>query len=429
MKKLLLPFFAVLVTSAAFGQPILSKIMVVNSGEFEFASPYNDYVSVGAIDPMSNTYSVIDTIYNQSAGNTLIQGDVMYVVSEDSIVQYDLLAMQRMGAASFDSISGYSGFYSALSVAANNDFLFIGNWYGATNNNVQVYSTFDMSYVGAIDGITMGVNSMAIIGDSLYIAQNQTGASWQDTLGTIAVVDIISQLHIRDIDPGANGTDIANLTTDGSKLYTFNTQFNAVTTYDPVTGIITNQPFNGTLGFGPSGSQLTVANGEAFMPANGGIASYNFNTGTVTDHVSAGYLMPAFAYDFIGGNFYGTNTDYSSFGKVYTHDSNGNIVDSVDVGVSPENIALHYLFGFSIGEETEPETLAIWPNPGREAFRLQLPEENGILVISDIAGKQMYIEQVNATVARIDATDWPKGMYLIRYEKEGKVNTSRWIKQ
>jgi len=73
---------------------------------------------------------------------------------------------------------------------------------------------------------------------------------------------------------------------------------------------------------------------------------------------------------------------------------------------------------------------AVYPNPGSDFFNLSSSADlsGSVLKVHDITGREMYGEPLQGQQLRIDAQNWPKGVYI--YHIAGKTNQSgKWVKQ
>jgi len=73
---------------------------------------------------------------------------------------------------------------------------------------------------------------------------------------------------------------------------------------------------------------------------------------------------------------------------------------------------------------------AVYPNPGSDFFNLSSSADlsGSVLKVHDLTGREMYGEPLQGQQLRIDAQNWPKGVYI--YHIAGKTNQSgKWVKQ
>jgi hypothetical protein len=59
----------------------VKQIIAVNSGKFEYAPPYMNYVIVQTYNPRSDSVTLFNTISTQSAQSVVIAGKMAYVTA------------------------------------------------------------------------------------------------------------------------------------------------------------------------------------------------------------------------------------------------------------------------------------------------------------------------------------------------------------
>ncbi len=429
MKKMYSAVFS-LFTGIVMAQPVyLSEVIVVNSGIFEFNTP-TDYVTVGSYDLNSTTYVDFDTIYNQSAQDILIEGDACYVLSEDSIIKYDLSNKMRLYAAGFDSLAGYGSGYSAKSFITTEHYLMVGAWYGASDHNVQVYNKSDLSFVQGITGIATGVSGLGVIGNNLYVGQNLTSGTWTDSAGYLAVVDLTHLTHVRDIEMNNNESEAGPFVIYDDKLYTFNPLSGTLGTYNPATDVFTHTNYTGgIMVISGAGNSLVHQNGTVYFRESAGIASRNLTTETDALAQPAIFHPAAFDRDSLSGNYYLTQTDYNTYGRMLIYDASNALIDSVELGISPENIAFRYVFTFGV-DETSATVLNLFPNPSKNGFNLSGIQGASRLTIADLNGRVVHQQTIQAPSGQawVDTKNLEKGGYIVKLHGPEGIRIGRWLK-
>ena len=86
----------------------------------------------------------------------------------------------------------------------------------------------------------------------------------------------------------------------------------------------------------------------------------------------------------------------------------------------------------SVGlEEQETTSIALYPNPAREKFFLDLNEASAFqLEIRDIHGRSLeaVLQQENGMFA-VDCSNWENGVYVIQLRQENSIRTFRFVKE
>jgi hypothetical protein len=73
-------------------------------------------------------------------------------------------------------------------------------------------------------------------------------------------------------------------------------------------------------------------------------------------------------------------------------------------------------------------SLPVYPNPSEGIFQVNLPQE-GLLSLSDIQGKKLYSCYTRETTARIDASSYTKGIYILSFLSGNQNNKIKLIKK
>lgn len=309
--------------------PYLKEVLILNGGQY--GDPTQNVV-LSAYNPITDTYRHSDTIHTGSVQDLLLDGDVAYLAAQDSLVKIDLTTMERTASAAFPGPSTYS-------LLQHGSYLFVGNWYGASDSNLYVYNAADLTLNTIVGGIHQGVKSMAVIGDSLYLSQNVNSSAYSDSAGYLSIVELTGLSFVRDIS-GDGVSDMGKLIVRDNKVWSFNGEANTYNIYDPATGTLVQTAFGADFGGGYN-SSFNIAGDTLWGYFNNAIGAFDLaNDALVIDQL-IDTAVTAFAYDQISGNFYITSTDYFSYkaGLVYNH--SGVLQGSFDVGFSPEIVRLY----------------------------------------------------------------------------------------
>lgn len=111
-----------------------------------------------------------------------------------------------------------------------------------------------------------------------------------------------------------------------------------------------------------------------------------------------------------------------------TSDNQGNIWFGTQNGVSK-------LFDASLttNDANPYETnLNIYPNPASEALHINFSEnENmaGTISVFDVSGKMLFSSAVKSNDMKLNINDWSSGIYFLKYFKENKQQTVKFIKK
>ena len=423
MKKITLSIAFSVVTMSIFAQ----KTIIVNGGAFNGV----ENVSISVYDTQSNSSSTIDSIGSQSVQDILFDGSSAFVAAQDSLVKYNLNTEKRAAATKFNGAS-----IKTMAIAANNE-LIVSNWHSRSSFNVYIYNKNTLAVIDSID-VKLGVKSMIIDGDNLYVNQNiGTGApNWQDTSGYILRASISNRTVLDTIRIGGYFGDIGEFmrNPNGKGFFTINSASNSISTIEFPTATslpFTTKSFNQNFNVG-SQSQLSIHNDTAFLKMNQGLGSIDLNTLTVIDSLIIDTLVTGFTYDTLNHMFYITQSNFSGFsaGKIY--DRSGAKTGTFATAASPEVIRMYYDQSTGIFKFTEERNsiFKLYPNPAKEYIFIDLKSnqyEDGVLSIMNMKG-QMLKELTNIKeINKLDVSDLPKGLYLIRLNIGSSLYTEKLI--
>lgn len=146
------------------------------------------------------------------------------------------------------------------------------------------------------------------------------------------------------------------------------------------------------------------------------------NDGSMSVNTTGGTLNYTYSWSPSGGSAV-TATGLSA-GPTYTvtvTDANGCICTSTAT------------FGNVGIDENDEITLTIYPNPGDEYLQIQITGNfevnDSYATIFDMAGKQLFVTQINNPVQTIDMNKFASGIYLVNIYSNNKIYTKKWVKK
>ena len=316
------------------------RVVILNGGQFNNpAEPTNLQV----FDPGTGQYQTLDTIGENSAQDLLIDGPFAYAAASDSVVKYDLTTNERIAAAAF-------GGESTVTLALSDSFLLVGNFFlpfGSTDpygRNLLVYDRETLAFVDSIPALSRPVKGIVVQGDTAYVSQNFTSSSFSDSAGYLCKV-LLSTLTVVDtVAVNQNDEDLGPLLVRDSVIYGLNGASNSLTTFDPRDGSVSTDPLNIDLQNGTYGSTFTLdAEGTLYTRFDGAIGSFDLVNRSVIRAGIVGLFPTAFVQDTLSQRFYTAQTDFTpAFNQGLVFDINGTLLDSLEVGVTTENIEVAY---------------------------------------------------------------------------------------
>ncbi len=400
----------------------LKQAIIANGGIFEFAAPYQDRATIGAYNPTSNIYTVFDTIEVESVQDIVLDSGYAYLAAQDSIVKYNLTTYQREAIAYFPALK-------KLEVSGN--FLFVGKWYGS-GDYFAVYNKHNLQPLFSISQVNQTVNGMVQVNDTIYVSYNIKGTIdlyppwgvYADSIGKLAVIHAPTQTFVRDEILGEDAAGIGKLFVYNNHIYGICDASGKILKYNPATTADTF--FNvGIIEY------IRMHQGVLYGNFATGIQAYDLNTNTFlsTPLFTPLFMYASADYDFVNNHFYLTDTDYSSFGKLYKiNGTNGQILDSINLRIAPEAIALEFNVNTSENQiETSQNSIRVFPNPFDNIINVLLNDEADLFVY-DLSGKIHYHGHHTASSVTIDSRDWSNGVYIIQSIYKNNVQTLKLVK-
>ncbi|MBL4624014.1 MAG: T9SS type A sorting domain-containing protein [Flavobacteriales bacterium] len=335
MKNILALIFSILCWQTYAQQ--YSNIIIANGGQFELAISYADRATIGVYNPVNQQYWIFDTIQVESVQDVIVDGNYVYLAASDSIIKYDLTTYERVGQVYFAGIR---------SLSIHDTLLFVGRFFG-TGDYLEVFNKNDLTSIFSIPEVNNTVYGVQVVGDSVYVPYNEKGSVDQyppfgvfnDTLGKIAVIDLVSQSFVRDIELDTIGAGVKAIYNYNNQLYVVCEANGVIAHYDPI---------NDTTIFNAAGVTRGIAQVDSliYVDYTTGVGSFDIKNMQVVNNsiISTGFYASG-ALDTLNDNFYINTTDYTSYGKSYIYDFTGNLTDSFDVNTSPEAIDIDYKTG------------------------------------------------------------------------------------
>lgn len=400
------------------------QIITANGGLFEINLPYNDFVTVQTVDPITNQALVFDTIKTQSVQDVVVSGNFAYVAAQDSIVKYDITTYTRQAVALVEGVN---------KLAVYNNLLIITRQYPVTEKFVQVRSTTDLSLLKEFSEITGESAGILVKGTKAYIAVN---GGWAGTSGKIAILDMVTVRFEEEIDLGADAIGIYNLFRFKENVVSVNrTPYGGTTgslsVLDP-TNHFTTTVYNANIGSG-----YQVYNKILYVGINGNIGSFDLNSMTVLNPTlienpavaSFGSIASA-TLDTINMKFYVNATDFFSWGQGYVYNFTGDSIGAFSSGISCEAMAIDYTSVTGIPARNGSNDLAIFPNPCSARLSITSVPSNSLISIYSIDGQLVFQETVSTAseLLSLDVDQLKNGVYMLVVTHNQQIYRSKFVK-
>jgi len=147
MKKGLL-FAAVLCSFGLLAQQYTHQVLIANEGFFDFqTNAILEPATIGSYDPISQTYTVVDTLEGQRfSSDVVIDGNVYFVAADTKIFKYDLNTHQALGSISLPGVRN-------LAVAGNKLVATRGEYLQTYDSYLSVFDKNTLQLLVAFDTI------------------------------------------------------------------------------------------------------------------------------------------------------------------------------------------------------------------------------------------------------------------------------------
>ncbi len=395
------------------------KTIVVNGGQFGNSS---ENVNVMVHDPLSNSYSVIDTIHTSSVQELIIEGDFVFVAAQDSIVKYDMKTSGRLAAAAFPGVS-------TKSMAIHNNELLVGNFYGKSSDNLYIFDKTNLNLLDSVSAVSLAAKSILVQGAFAYVNQNIQSSGFSDSLGWILKIDVANRAVVDTLRVNAYDGDLGELLdVDGQTFISLNSTSNTIASFSytsPQSATTTSLSSDLKVG---GRSHYSRFRDTLFTRMDDGIGAIDLNLLQVLDTNIIDTVITGFAYDTINHQFSITQTNFFSYQLGGVYQRNGTKIKSLPVGFSPEVIRSYYGNATSIFEIAQnEEAYLIYPIPARDFINIEPldgQELTSDIQIFDLSGK-LVLEKWNNQFKTINVSNLNPGIYLLSLRSKNAVFNSK----
>ena len=409
MKKVLLSV-GLLLSVYSNAQNYLHQAIILNEGYFDYQT--NEIIepaTIGKYDPVSQAYSVVDTLEGMRfSSDLIIDGNFYYVAADSKIFKMDLNTHQEISSVSCPGVRNL-GIYQNKLVATRGEYLTTYDSY------LHVYDASTMTLIAAIDtiqGPKWATQNIVMDGTSAYIAVNN-GYEWGNEKGIIGKLDLNALTYGNEIDLGPDGKNPDNLVKVGSFLYSVN---NKDWSGASISKVALDGSSNSTVniatastGCGTSALRDDKLVYQISMETTLNEFDINVmnNVGPVSGHSLNYYEL---AQEPVSGNLYASETDFFSFGNVHIFNASNTELASFNVGISPGTIVFD-VRSTSANLNELASNITVYPNPTTDFLNVN---SKGTKQVLDLNGKVLISSDLN----NIDVSSLNSGIYFL--EVEGK---------
>jgi hypothetical protein len=395
-----------LISAFAFSQNYLNQVLVLNEGYFDYqTNQIIDPVTIGSYDPSTQIYSVVSTLNGMRFGSDLIiDGNFYYVAADSKIYKMDLNTHQELASVVCQGVRNL-GIYQNKLIATRGEYLTTFDSY------LHIYDANTLSLIQAIDTISgpkWASQNIVVDSSIAYIAINNC-YEWGNEKGLIGKLNLDNLSYGNEVDLGPDGKNPDNLMKSGDFLYTVN---NKDWSNASVSKVALNGSSNATVnlqsaatGCGTSALRDDKLVYQISMETT--LNEFDINlmnlSGPISGHSINYYEL---AQEPVSGQFYTSETDFFSFGKIHIFDDNNTELSNFNVGISPGTIVFDVRQ--SVGLTEQENSLVIYPNPTNNILFLSSYSSGKVRII-DFSGKEV----LSGFEKSIDVSQLKNGAYLL----------------
>lgn len=336
MKKVV--FVLCLIYQGVMAQNVINKVLILNEGRYDYTTgEIETPVTIGSYDPVTNNYSVVDTIEGaRFASDMIINGDYFYIAADTQLLKYDLNTYELLASQLVTGVRN-------ILIVNDNLFVSRGEYGVSFDSYFQIYSKSDLTFISELDtteGPKWTTQNMVHADNKLYVAINN-GFEWGNEKSLIGVLDLSTLSYLEEIDLGSDATNPDNMMITDDYIYTVNNKnwsgasfskvdlsthsSTTINVSDVSTGCGTSCLRGDKINFQISMDSVLLEWDPATLLSSGNPLGINQN-------------FYELAYDEVNNYLYASETDYSTYGKVHIYDADNNLVSVFDCGVSPGTI-------------------------------------------------------------------------------------------
>lgn len=416
--------YCVLIISFLIGSTQAQRLLILNEGAYDFRTgQILQPVSVGAYSFETKTYQkILDIPEMKFASDLKIDGNSFWVAADRKIFRFSLADHSLISSLEIEGVRKMA-FHENLLLLTRGEYL------KNLDSYVQIYDKNSLSLLFEIPSKDFGFTTENIVvhEDRAYIAANN-GFDFGKEVGKILVIDLKSMQWIETLDLGHEGRNPENLMLYENKLYSLNNR-NYIEG-STISRIDLNSLSIQSTKLLPAVSSLcgtsVLAGADIYYQESGKteIGRYQTQDGEAGPFTQAGTSFYGLSYDDRTKNFYGAETDFFSYGKVFVMDQTFRVLESFDAGISPGYFAVDYS-SVNATSSAKPVTSILLNNLIREALFINPKLNPTTAVIFHPLG---FTKNYPVQGQSIDLGSLPEGTYWISIMHNGQKLQEKFIK-
>jgi len=404
MKKTIFYFLALTASFTIQAQEYVNQVLILNEGYFDYTT--NEIVepaSIGSYNPVTEMYTEVLQLEGMRFGSDLIiDNEVYYVAADTKIFKIDLNTHEIISSVECQGVRN-------LTIVGNKLIATRGEYLVNFDSYLHVYNTEDLSLELALDnesGPQWATQNIISVGNKAYFAINNA-YEFGNEKGIIGIYDLETLVY-EELDLGPDAKNPDNLVKSGEFLYTVNNKDWSGASISKVaidlSENVTVDLASASTGCGTSALREDKMVYQISMETSLNEFDLNImnNSGPVNGTFMNFYELKE---NPVSSEFYTSETDYFSFGKVHIYDVQNIETGAFDVGINPGTIVFDVRSSAGIVEGFSE--VKIYPNPVQN--NLFISDAINEKIIRNLTGEEIY----RFSGTSVETKHLTAGMYFI----------------
>lgn len=404
MKKTIFYFLALTASFTIQAQEYVNQVLILNEGYFDYT--INEIVepaSIGSYNPVTEMYTEVLQLEGMRFGSDLIiDNEVYYVAADTKIFKIDLNTHEIISSVECQGVRN-------LTIVGNKLIATRGEYLVNFDSYLHVYNTEDLSLELALDnesGPQWATQNIISVGNKAYFAINNA-YEFGNEKGIIGIYDLETLVY-EELDLGPDAKNPDNLVKSGEFLYTVNNKDWSGASISKVaidlSENVTVDLASASTGCGTSALREDKMVYQISMETSLNEFDLNImnNSGPVNGTFMNFYELKE---NPVTSEFYTSETDYFSFGKVHIYDVQNIETGAFDVGINPGTIVFDVRSSAGIVEGFSE--VEIYPNPVQN--NLFISDAINEKIIRNLTGEEIY----RFSGTSVETKHLTAGMYFI----------------
>jgi len=417
MKNILFYLFAITTGFSVQSQEYVHQVLILNEGYYDYTTEQLiEPVSIGSYNPISETYEEVLQLDGMRFGSDLIiENNVYYVAADTKIFKIDLNTHNILASVNCEGVR------NLVKVGAR-IFATRGEYMMSFDSYLHVYNADDLSLEYSLDtqmGPKWATQNIVADGNRVYFAINNA-YEWGNEKGIIGVLNTDNLVYEDEYDLGPDATNPDNLVKSGGFLYTVNNKdWSGASVSKLAIDLTLSETVNlSSVSTGCGTSALRDDKLIYQISMESTLNEFDLDLMNSSGPIAGNFLnFYELKQNPVNGNFYASETDYYSYGKIHIYDTQNTEIALFETGISPGTVTFDVRS--SAGLQENASAFSVYPNPVQSTLHISAESENE-KIIRNVLGEEVF----RFTGSSLETFDIPNGMYFIELDN----NSIRFIK-